>query len=196
MVKFFMNAAGCVVLSSLCICYLHAEDTPARKSVMFSGELEKNRDFIRALGSRFTFILKPIDHGWMIEIRDERGTQDISRLTTPWHFVPNPRYIEGWHFRNSDNSGPNAPGPKNVNAPQKIREFMFSPEVGKTIDGRDSNGKPNPKELERVAAYGQGKLTILDYRLTNLAKSDRADFEWIKFKVEISWPKDKTSPNK
>ena len=33
--------------------------------------------------------------------------------------------ICGSDFRNSDNSGANAPGPKNVNRPQEIRRFRF-----------------------------------------------------------------------
>ena len=37
----------------------------------------------------------------------------------------NHKYIVGWHFRNFDNSGPNEVGPKNVNAPGKVREFYF-----------------------------------------------------------------------
>ena len=58
-----------------------------------------------------------------------RAATKISRgLTPPWHLVPNPRYVEGWHFRNASNTGPND---GSVNAPQETREFIFSPEVGR-----------------------------------------------------------------
>ena len=36
-----------------------------------------------------------------------RETENLSSLTPPFHFAPNPRQIEGWHFRNADNTGPN-----------------------------------------------------------------------------------------
>jgi hypothetical protein len=33
--------------------------------------------------------------------------------------------VAAFHFRNSDNSGPNEVGPKNVNAPQEIRQITY-----------------------------------------------------------------------
>lgn len=33
--------------------------------------------------------------------------------------------VAAFHFRNSDNSGPNEAGPKNVNAPQEIRQIAY-----------------------------------------------------------------------
>lgn len=33
--------------------------------------------------------------------------------------------IDAFHFRNSDNSGPNEGGPKNVNAPQELRNIYY-----------------------------------------------------------------------
>ena len=34
--------------------------------------------------------------------------------------------VAAFHFRNSDNSGPNEVGPKNVNAPQEIRQIAYN----------------------------------------------------------------------
>ncbi len=143
--------------------------------------------YIRGFGDRFAFVLRPGDHGWGIQIRDERGTEDISRFTPPWHFVPNPRHLEGWHFRNSDNTGPNETGPKNVNAPQERREFIFSPEVGRTIAGPDAMRKPTVEEVQRSGEFGRGVLTVVKYRLKNLEPGERAGFAWIKFRVELTW---------
>ncbi|MFQ5935389.1 MAG: hypothetical protein ACE5LB_03155 [Acidiferrobacterales bacterium] len=33
--------------------------------------------------------------------------------------------VAAFHFRNSDNSGPNQIGPKNVNAPQEVRHLLY-----------------------------------------------------------------------
>ena len=64
--------------------------------------------------------------GWEIWIgdRSETGHNFSGVATPPFHGI-NARYIEGWHFRNSDNSGPNEAGEKNVNAPQYERQICF-----------------------------------------------------------------------
>jgi hypothetical protein len=124
----------------------------------------------------------------MIVIRDSRATEDISRLTPPFHFTPHPRDNEGWHFRNQDNPGPNEPGEKNVNAPGLVREFIFSPAVGKTLAGPEVKTSPTAEEIEQVKRFGRGKLTILDYRLTDPDPGEKAGFEWLRFEAELSWP--------
>jgi len=160
-----------------------------RTQITFKGEVWGGKSFKQTFGPGFYFYLEPVPHGWLIVIRDKRETEDISRLTPPFHFVPNPREIEGWHFRNIDNSGPNEPGEKNVNAPGVVREFIFSPQVGRTIDGPEAKRKPTPKEIEKIRKDGQGKLIILDYRLKDLEPRKQASFEWMRFKVDLSWPK-------
>jgi len=160
-----------------------------RHTLEFQGDISAGESFTKSFGSNYHFILIPIDHGWFIQIQDNRLTEDISRLTPPFHFVPNPRYIEGWHFRNSDNTGPNEIGETNVNAPQEVRDFTFSPEVGRSIDGPGSNSQPTSDDVERVRQFGRGKLTILDYRLKDLGLGRRASFERMKFHVILSWPR-------
>ncbi|MBU1728312.1 hypothetical protein KKA39_03350 [Patescibacteria group bacterium] len=164
-------------------------NTSLEKNIVeFVGKVTAGSDVTRIFGERFSFLLLPIDHGWLIQVRDERGTEDISRLTPPYH-GPNPRLVEGWHFRNSDNSGPNEPGEKNVNAPQEFREFIFSPEMGRTIDSPEVGRKPTFEEMKAVGQFGCGSLRILDYRLKDLEPGKRASFEWMRFHVTLSWPR-------
>jgi hypothetical protein len=152
------------------------------------GEVKESESLSKAFGPGFFFCLEPNPFGWNVIIKDKQGREDLSRLTPPFHFVPNPREIEGWHFRNADNSGPNESGELNVNAPGKIRAFIFSPDVGKTIGGPDAKRQPTPEEIERIRLFGEGTLEILDYRLKNLEAGKQATFEWMRFKVELSWP--------
>lgn len=166
----------------------NSEDRPARDAERFTGEVESGRLFDRPFGPGFHFRLEPRTYGWEIVIRHLDGEENIARLTPPFHFVPNPRDIEGWHFRNSDNSRPNEEGEKNVNAPQNEREFLFSPEVGRTIQGPGSRSAVSAEDVERVRSFGQGRLTILEYRLGNLKPGERAAFQWMRFEVEVSWP--------
>jgi hypothetical protein len=165
----------------------HAEEKETRRiHIIIRGEVKMGEAFEKAFGPGFHFRLEPDPHGWLIVIRDERGNEDLSRLTPPFHFVPNPREIEGWHFRNADNTGPNESGEKNVNAPGLVREFIFSPEVGRTIDY-----PPKPEEIEKIKHFGRGELTILDYKLGDLVSGKRARFEWMRFEVDLSLPAEK-----
>lgn len=156
-------------------------------SVVFEGEVRAGESFEKSFGGRFLFRLEPDALGWTITVREEGRDEDLSRLTPPFHFVPNPRDIEGWHFRNADNTGPNEAGEKNVNAPGKVREFVFSPEVGRTIQAPGTSRPVTPEDVERVRAYGRGRLTILSFGLENLQTGQRARFGWMRFRVELWW---------
>jgi hypothetical protein len=160
----------------------------SRSKVNFTGEVKSGSTFERAFGPGFLFRLEPSEPGWTIIIREKGRDEDLSRLTPPFHGVPNPRDIEGWHFRNSDNTGPNEPGEKNVNAPGDLREFIFSPDVGRSIDGPNATAAPTPEQIEQVRHYGQGSLKILGSRLGNLEPGKQARLEWMRFEVRLSWP--------
>lgn len=166
---------------------LGAEDS-GRARVEFSGEVSAGQSLEYKFGSGFRFQLKPHQSGWAIVIRDEREDENITRLTPPLHFLANPCDIAGWHFRNEDNTGPNEAGKKNINAPGEVREFIFSPEVGRTIQGPQANKAPTEAEIDQIKNFGRGKLTILDYRLADLEPGKKASFTWIRFVVKLSWP--------
>jgi hypothetical protein len=97
--------------------------------------------------------------------------------------VPNPREIEGWHFRNTANTGPNH---GSVNAPQELREFIFSPEVGRGIDYNGS--ATSADDVARVRSFGRGWLFIESYILTPPRRGDRASFESLRFSACVTWP--------
>ncbi len=169
-----------------------AESDPprARGRASFTGEVRAGDLFERRFGPCLEFRLEPTPLGWSVAVREPGREEDLSRLTPPFHFVPNPREIEGWHFRNSDNTGPNRAGAKNVNAPAENRTFIFSPEVGMTIAGPKATAAPSPADVEAVRRFGEGRLTILEYRLTGLQPNTRAAMAWMRFEVELSWSED------
>ena len=140
--------------------------------------------FDRTTSAGWILHLRPTDNGWFLSVSVRgREREDLSRLTPPWHFVPNPREIEGWHFRNRENTGPND---GSVNAPQELRDFIFSPEVGRGIEYNGSATKP--EDVERVEAFGRGWLRIADYRLTPPRLDERAAFQWLRFSACLTWP--------
>ncbi|MBI4586002.1 MAG: hypothetical protein HY717_18485 [Planctomycetes bacterium] len=101
-------------------------------------------------------------------------------MTPPFHFVPNPRSIEGWHLRNADNTGPNEAGIRNVNAPGLEREFWFSPSVSRETP-------ITHQEVRRAKSFGRGVFRIVKYTLEDLVPGKQASFAALQFEVDLTW---------
>jgi hypothetical protein len=157
---------------------------PGRQAAAVRGEVRRGEPFARSTPGGWMVRLVPAPHGWLLEVAMEgRETEDLSRLTPPWHFAPNPRQIDGWHLRDRDNAGPND---GSVNAPQALREFIFSPRVGRGLEYAGSATRPD--DVAAVRAFGRGWFHIDDYRLTAPRRGERAAFEWLRFSVCLTWP--------
>ena len=157
---------------------------PGRRAEYVKGEVLQGRPFSKSTPGGWILTLVPGQGGWFLQITTKgREKEDLSRLTPPWHFVPNAREIEGWHFRNQDNTGPNE---GSVNAPQELRDFIFSPQVGRGIE---YNGSATTSEdVAKVQSFGRGWLHLDEFRLTPPRKGERASFEWLKFSACLTWP--------
>jgi hypothetical protein len=143
-----------------------------------SGVVKKGETFSRAFGG-FVFSLVPLQYGWMIDV--SQGEQHyLANFTPPRHFVPNPIEIEGWHFRNQANTGPNT---GDVNAPDEHREFIFSPKFGSCIS--DPDGAPRA-EFAAATKDGTGALEIEDLQLSNLKPGEKAGIAEMKFTVRLT----------
>lgn len=152
-------------------------------TVEFGGEVKRSETFLYSFADRFQFVLTPTLSGWELIIREKTHPEEnLARLTPPFHSVPNPRDIEGWHFRNAENTDQNN---GDVNAPGKKRDFIFSPQVGKLYFYPSSE-----EALEAIRNEGNGILTITEMKLGNLIKDQQAWFEWMKFTVRLELGKD------
>ena len=159
---------------------------PGRRAERVMGRVGRDSAFSATTRSGWILRLEPGSDGWMVRVGTRsRPSDDLSRLTQPWHFVPNPRQLAGWHFRNKSNTGPND---GSVNAPGTFREFIFSPEVGQGIEYEGS--ATSDAAVDRVAAFGRGWLHIDAYRLTPLRRGEKAAFEWLRFTACLTWPAD------
>ena len=154
---------------------------PARTRFRFTGTIQRGKKFARPLGDHLTFVLAPMEDGWGIQVLDERLKYDTARLTPPFH-GPNPVQIAGWHFRNRDNTGPNV---GDMNFPQKIREFIFSPRFEQMIENGDDRYWNDPELVCEAARDGHGVLTIVRMRLGNLVPAQQAWIEEMQFRAEI-----------
>ena len=135
----------------------------------FKGTVTRGQTFSRDFdGFIFTFV--PLEYGWMIDI--SQGTQHyLDGMTGPRHFVPNPTEVEGWHFRNAANTGPNT---GDVNAPQTTRHFLFSPRW------------PHCEDAEGLENDGHGVLDITDMELDNLKEGEKANILRMNFSVVLT----------
>lgn len=165
---------------ALALSFAVAACPPERVCVSTKGQLNRGERLVRSFGPGLTLVLEPREFGWEVIVRDERPDENIARLTAPFHFVPNPRDIEGWHFRNADNSGPND---GSINAPQREREFLFSPEVGRSIDY-----PPTAEQARMLEESGHGRLLIKSLQLGNLRPGQRAHIKRLEFSLVLSWP--------
>ena len=160
------------------------EAEPGRRAEQIRGDVLRGATFSTITPSGWILRLVPGREGWFLQITEKgREMEDLSRLTPPWHFVPNAREIDGWHFRDADNSGPND---GSVNAPQELREFIFSPAVGRGIEYNGS--ATTPEDVAKVESFGRGWLHVDAFRLTPPRRGERASFESLTFTACLTWP--------
>ena len=171
-----------------------------QSTIRFSGAVSKGQTFEKQIGPDLYFRLVPAELGWTISIGNKIGVEkNFCGVVTPPYRGINTIHIEGWHFRNSDNSGPNDPGPKNVNAPQEIREFYFVLNDGdyrKAFDALQILLWPysfSRQQIDQAQALhaklpkGNGRLTIRDLKLHMLDAHKQAGIDAMTFDVEMKF---------
>jgi hypothetical protein len=152
-------------------------------SEKFSGRAEAGKPFRRSFGPRFEFVLEPMPDGWQIAIKEFGRDENLARLTPPFHFMPNPCEIEGWQFLEKPSECANRP--YNADAgPVNPRQFIFSPEVGKTIAGPDSRKAFIEEDIDAVKKFGRGEMDIRKFKLMP-GKDGCPKIEWLEFSVQI-----------
>lgn len=172
------------------------------RSVRFDSVAVRGTAYAHPITAELEFRLVPIEYGWLIWIgHPARPDANYAAIVTPPFHGPNPLVIEGWHLRNADNSGPNAPGEKNVNVPQETRSFVFalnSGDYARAQDALDLMLWPQPHHSEaeiRLARESweaidraEGVFTITGSALGNLVVDERAWFDRMRFSVELRLP--------
>ena len=155
-----------------------------RFHVEFSGSIRSGKRYRRPFGSCFELILEPIATGWEILVREAGRDENLARLTPPLHSAPNPREIEGWHLSGT----PWECGRRPYNAeagPENPRPFIFSPEVGKTVDGPGASRSVTGEVVGRVGKFGRGTFAIGKFALAP-GENGCPQIEWMEFFVRIA----------
>ena len=132
-------------------------------TIEFSGSIKAGKQFEHPFGDRFIFALEPMQYGWEIRVYENGRKEDLAELTLPLH-GPNPMDIEGWHFRNEDNTD-SSKAHSDVMS-QDDRGFIFSPEVGAIFNAPESTNEITEDDIDRIEAFGQGALKITRLKLS------------------------------
>jgi hypothetical protein len=121
--------------------------------------------------------------GWEILVREYGRDENLSRLTPPLHFAPNPREIEGWHLSGTPLECASRPYGAEA-GPGNPRKFIFSPEVGRRIDGAGAGRSVNVVEIKDVERFGRGTLTIEKFALEP-GENGCPKIQWMDFSVQL-----------
>jgi len=157
--------------------------SPTRQARTIRGEVDGGASFADGAGP-FELRLRASDGGWGIHVFERGGDVDLAKYTLPLH-GPNPTVLLASYFRNADNTGPND---GSVNAPGAHREFVFSPEVDRSIR-YDAEAVRMLAAVGRIQSFGRGTLDVVDSRITPPEKGAVPKFLWIKFEACLSWPR-------
>ncbi len=168
------------------------------------GEAQRGETVVHAFehdGHSLEFRLVPMGHGWSVWIGDPmyRGRNNVIVATPPYRGI-NQAIIQGWHFRNADNTGPNEAGEDSVNAPGMTRTFAF------VLDGAGYQAAREALEIlmwpedrdeaeiraaeERLKALPKidAVMEIEALELGNLVKGEQAWIERLAFRLRLSLP--------
>lgn len=185
--------------------FLLAGFTPAAADpLILRGEVQRGDTVVHPFehdGHVFEFRLVPAGQGWSIWIDDpvNRERNHVIVATPPYRGI-NPAVIEGWHFRNEGNTGPNKRGAGHVNAPDKTRNFAFvldgpgyqaARESLEILMSPDRRSKADIRQAEeRLAAIPKavGVLEIEALELGNLIEGELAWIDRMAFRVHINLP--------
>lgn len=178
---FVVLSAGCLEPARAQTC----EPSVLRHARLIQGEIAGRKPFTAQVSDAWVFSLEPAEYGWDVRVRDAHN-MDLTQITPPFHLQPNPRELYGWHFRNAANTGSNT---GDVNAPQHLRLFEFSPALTGTGGFRPPQGTPEAREPDPHS--GRGALRILDMGLADLEPGEKARMNYLKFDVCLTWPKTK-----
>ena len=170
------------------------------EAIQFKGTVKRGESFRHTvndnliLGLDATLESDPCQ-GWQIWIGPSEQVKTYAQIaTTPRGHGLIETDICGSDFRNLDNSGPNVPGPKNVNRPQRMRQFRFVATQGdydvlhNAYEALDRNSLTAEEASSEILQHGHvrtGRLNITSLSLGNLYVGSQPAIERMGFTVQL-----------
>ena len=187
------------LLLSLCGMSNRQSKSPPNLSIRLHGEVRRSEKFEQEIGRGLAFRLVPDEYGWNIEVGPKDGTDNyLDCVNGPLHGIT-PYQIEGWLFRNDDNTATRKPSELTTPGIGEKREFQF---VLTAIDQAKScadldkmehiyDGK-DPKHTAALNRFGEhaggdGSVTITSMTLGHLEPRAQAWIESMRFEATFSF---------
>jgi hypothetical protein len=168
-------------------------------SIRLHGEVHRSEKFEQEIGHGLTFRLVPDEFGWNIEVGPQNGTDDyMDCVNGPLRGIT-PYQIEGWLFRNDDNTGPRKSSELVAFGIREKREFQFvltaADEAKACADLDKIERIYDQKDGARIGATnrfdtyagGDGSVTITSMTLGNLRPGAQAWIESMRFDATFSF---------
>jgi hypothetical protein len=178
-------------------------------AIRVHGEVHRAEKFEQEIGRGLVFRLAPSEFGWDIEVGPKDSTDNyMDCVNEPLHGIT-PFQIEGWLFRNDDNTAPRMPSDLLVPGIGQKREFQFvltAADETKSCDDLEKmehswdQKAPEPMTASRLfgaLAGGDGSVTITHMTLGNLKPGAQAWIESMQFEATFSFripPEQKHTP--
>jgi len=172
---------------------------PPELSIRVHGEVHRSEKFEQEIGHGLAFRLAPDEFGWNIEVGPKDGTDNyMDCVNGPLHGIT-PYQVEGWLFRNDDNTGPRKSSESLTLGIGEKREFQFvltaADEDKSCADLNKAEHTYDQKIPERLAganrfgtyAGGDGSVTITGVTLGNLKPGAQAWIESMRFEATFSF---------
>lgn len=173
--------------------------SPPNLSIRLHGEVQRSEKFEQEIGRGLVFRLVPDEYGWNIEVGPKDGTDNyLDCVNGPLHGIT-PYQIEGWLFRNDDNTANRKPSELMTPGIGEKREFQF---VLTAADEEKSCADLNKMEYiydEKAPGHiaatshfgelagGDGSVTITSMSLGNLKPGAQAWIESMRFEATFSF---------
>jgi hypothetical protein len=167
--------------------------------IRLHGEVHRGEKVEKEIGRGLVFRLAPSEFGWEIEVGPKDSTDNyMDCVNEPLHGIT-PFQIEGWLFRNDDNTAPRKPSEMLTPGIGEKREFQFvltAADEAKSCDdlekmehSRDKKAaEPMPaSRLFGARAGGDGSVTITHMTLGNLKPGQQAWIESMEFEATFSF---------
>ncbi len=173
--------------------------TPQNLPIRVHGEVHRGEKFEKEIGRSLVFRLAPSEFGWDIEVGPKDSTDNyMDCVNEPLHGIT-PYQIEGWLFRNNDNTAPRKPSELLTPGIGEKRKFQFvltAPDEAKSCaDLEKMEYSCDEKDPEHMAATkrfgmyagGDGSVTITSMILGNLKPGAQAWIESMQFEATFSF---------
>ena len=173
--------------------------SPPSLSVRLRGEVHHSEKFEREIGRGLVFRLVPDEYGWNMEVGPKDGTDNyMDCVNEPLHGIT-PYQIEGWLFRNDDNTANRKSSELMTPGLGEKREFHFVLTAGdeaKSCADLDKMehiyDEKDPDHIAAISHFGEraggdGSVTITSMTLGNLKPGVQAWIESMRFEATFSF---------